>query len=182
MRSGRSTSKVSSKCSTTANVVPSPSRTASADCCSSAGGCIPRPSSSLSLYSSKFSASSACPPSSAPTTVRPSLPSASLASHGSALGGSVSVSVPRPSNLVSHSRMAVTNECIEPSSAKPLGRRRPTSVHSSATSTTSAAPLTRSGRMRRSTMRRPIQPTDRPLEPPPDVLPPSRVPRALRGP
>ena len=97
----------------------------------------------------------------------PSLPSASLASHGSALGGSVSVSVPRPSNLVSHSRMAVTNECIEPSSAKPLGRRRPTSVHSSATSTTSAAPLTRSGRMRRSTMRRPIQPTDRPLEPTP---------------
>ena len=44
-------------------------------------GCIPRRSSSPSLYSSRFSASSAYPPSSAPTTVRPSLPSASLASH-----------------------------------------------------------------------------------------------------
>ena len=155
MRSGRSTSKASSRCSTAATAIPLPSRTVSADSCSSAEGCTPRRSSSLSLYSSKFSASSACPLSSAPTTVRPSLPSASLASHGSALGGSVSVSVPRPSNLGSRSRTAATNECTEPSSAKPLGRRRPTSVPSNATSTSSALP------------RRP---------------PSARVSRALRGP
>ena len=59
-----------------------PATAASADSCSSAEGSIPRRSSSPSLYSSGLSASSACPPSSAPTTVRPSLPSASLASHG----------------------------------------------------------------------------------------------------
>ena len=73
-----------------------------------------------------------------------------------------SASVLRPSSLVSRSRMAVTNACTEPSSAKPLGRhRRPTSVPSSVTSTTSAAPSIPSGRMRRSTMRRPIQSTGR---------------------
>ena len=46
-----------------------------------------------------------------------------------------------------------------------LGRRRPTSVPSSATSTTSVAPSITSGRMRLSTMRRPTQSTDLLLEP-----------------
>ena len=43
--------------------------------------------------------------------------------------GSLSPNRLRPSNLVSRSRTAV-NECIEPSSAKPLDRRRQTSVPS----------------------------------------------------
>ena len=46
-----------------------------------------------------------------------------------------------------------------------LGHRRPTSVPSSATSTTSVAPSITSGRMRLSTMRRPTQSTDLLLEP-----------------
>ena len=82
MRSGPSTSKVSSRCATAATAIPSPSRTASADSCSSAEGCIPRQSSLPSPCSSTFSASSAFPPSSAPTTGRLSRPSASLASLG----------------------------------------------------------------------------------------------------
>ena len=108
-------------------------------------------------------------------------PSASLGSHASALGGSGSASVLRPSSLVSRSRMAVTNACTEPSSAKPLGRRRPTSVPSSVTSTTSAAPSIPSGRMRRSTMRRPIQSTDRLLEPTPMSFRLSNTPSTSRS-
>ena len=72
MRSGLSTSRGSSRCSTAATAIPSPSRTVSADSCSSAEACIPPRSSSPSLYSSRFSVSSAYPLSSAPTTVRPS--------------------------------------------------------------------------------------------------------------
>ena len=53
----------------------------------------------------------------------------------------------------------------EPSSARPRDRRRPTSVPSSATSTTSVAPSITSGRMRLSTMRRPTQSTDLLLKP-----------------
>ena len=87
----------------------------------------------------------------------------------------------RPSSLVSRSRMAVTNACTEPSSAKPLGRRRPTSVPSSVTSTTSAAPSIPSGRMRRSTMRRPIQSTDRLLEPTPMSFRLSNTPSTSRS-
>ena len=71
----------------------------------------------------------------------------------------------RPSSPVSRSRTAVTNECTEPSSARPRDRRRPTSVPSSATSTTSVAPSITSGRMRLSTMRRPTQSTDLLLKP-----------------
>ena len=77
-----------------------------------------------------------------------------------------------PGTMPSRSRTAVTNECTGPSSAsslinphQPLGRRRPTSVPSSATSTTSVAPSITSGRMRLSTMRRPTQSTDLLLEP-----------------
>ena len=52
------------------------------DSCSSAEACITHRWSSPSLYSSRLSVSSAYPPSSAPTTARPSRPSASLASLG----------------------------------------------------------------------------------------------------
>ena len=62
MRSGPSTSKVSSRCATADTAIPSPSRTASADSCSSAEACIPHQSSSPSLYSSRLSVSSAYPP------------------------------------------------------------------------------------------------------------------------
>ena len=83
-----------------------------------AEACIPHRSSSPSLYSSRLSVSSAYPPSSAPTTARPSLPSASLDSHGSAPGGSVSISVLRPSSPESRSRTAATNACTENSQAR----------------------------------------------------------------
>ena len=64
--------------------------------------------------------------------------------------------------------MAVTNECIEPSSAKPARpSRRPTSVHSQRHFNDFRRTFNQIRRMRRSTMRRPIQPTDRPLEPAP---------------
>ena len=121
------------------------------------------------------------PPSSAPTTARPSLPSASLDSHGSAPGGSVSVSVLRPSSPESRSRTAATNACTELSSAKPLARPRPTSVPSSATSTTSATPSITSARTRLSTMRLPNQSTDRLLEltPRPSLL--SSTPNTSRS-
>ena len=114
-------------------------------------------------------------------TARPSLPSASLDSHGSAPGGSVSVSVLRPSSPESRSRTAATNACTELSSAKPLARPRPTSVPSSATSTTSATPSITSARTRLSTMRLPNQSTDRLLEftPRPSLL--SSTPNTSRS-
>ena len=99
----------------------------------------------------------------------------------SAPGGSVSVSVLRPSSPESRSRTAATNACTELSSAKPLARPRPTSVPSSATSTTSATPSITSARTRLSTMRLPNQSTDRLLEltPRPSLL--SSTPNTSRS-
>ena len=167
MRSGRSTSKASSRCSTAATAFPyHPGRFSRFLL-----ECRGLYSTSIELAKPVFIkvfVSSAFPPSSAPTTARPSLPSASLGSHASALGGSGSASVLRPSScLVSRSRMAVTNSCTDPQARSYSAAEGQPQCP--------AAPLRRippylsitSGRTRLSTMRLPTQSINLPLEPTP---------------